>query len=48
MKWEVKLYISGKVFSEEVHARDYKDAKETALARNPTARVVGVNPIIGS
>ena len=32
MRWEVKLYVSGKVFTEEVHARDYSDAKETALA----------------
>ena len=35
------------VFTEEVYARDYKDAKETATARNPKARVIGVNPIVG-
>ena len=44
MKWEVQLYVSGSVFKEEVHAKDYQDAKETALARNPKARVIGVNP----
>jgi hypothetical protein len=43
MKWEVKLYIAGQVFVEEVIARDPNDAKKTALARNPTANVVGVN-----
>ncbi len=47
MKWEVKLYVAGKVFTEEVHAANYQDAKETATARNPRARVIGVNPIIG-
>ena len=43
MKIEVKLYVGGKVFSEEVEAVNYQDARETALARNPTARVVSVN-----
>jgi hypothetical protein len=45
MKCEVKLYIAGKVFTETVEARNYQDAKETALARNPTAKVVGVNAV---
>ena len=40
MKWDVKLYVGGKVFTESVHAVNYSDAKETALARNPTARVI--------
>ena len=44
MKWEVQLYVSGSVFKEEVHAKDYHDAKETALARNPKARVIAANP----
>ena len=43
MKYEVKLYVGGKVFTEEVQANTPKDARETALARNPTAKVVGVN-----
>ena len=47
MKWEVKLYVGGKVFTEEVHASNYQDAKVTATARNPTAKVIGVNPIVG-
>jgi hypothetical protein len=45
MKCEVTLYKAGKVFKEEVIARDYKDAKEVALARNPNAQVVGVTAI---
>lgn len=43
MIYEVKLYLGGKVFTEEVHAHDPKGARETALVRNPTAKVVGVN-----
>ena len=48
MKWEVKLYVVGTVFNEEVRAVNMQDAKTTALARNPTARIIGVNPIVGS
>lgn len=45
MKCKVQLYVAGKVFDEIVEARDYKDAKETALARNPKAKVVGVTAV---
>ena len=48
MKWDVKLYVAGKVFEENVHAVNYQDAKETALARNPKAKVISVNPKPGS
>ena len=43
MKCEVELYVAGTVFKEEVIARNYDDARKTALARNPTARVISVN-----
>ena len=43
MKYIVQLYVGGKVFNEEVQATNPKDARETALARNPKAKVVGVN-----
>ncbi len=43
MKCEVRLYVAGTVFTETVHARDYKEAREVALARNPNATVMGVN-----
>ena len=42
MKCEVELYVAGTVFKEEVIARNYDDARKTALARNPTARVISV------
>jgi len=45
MKCKVQLYIGGKVFYETVIANNYKDAKETALARNPTAKVIGITAI---
>jgi hypothetical protein len=47
MRCKVQLYVSGKVFYEEVEARDYQDAKETALARNPKAKVMGVTAVFG-
>jgi hypothetical protein len=43
MLCEVKLYVAGKVFVETVHARDYQEARQVALARNPNAKVMGVN-----
>jgi len=43
MKWEVKLYVGGQVFTEEVRAVNMKDARETALGRNPKAKVITVN-----
>lgn len=45
MKVKVTLYVSGKIFEEIVQARDYADARMTALARNPTARVVSVTAV---
>jgi hypothetical protein len=42
MKCEVTLYKAGTVFKEEVIARNYQDAREVALARNPGAKIVGV------
>lgn len=45
MKCEVKLYVGGKVFAEVVEAVNYQDARETALARNPKAKVIGVTAV---
>lgn len=47
MRCKVKLFVAGKVFDEIVEARDYQDAKRTALARNPSAQVLSVNAIYG-
>ena len=44
MIWEVKLYVGGKVFTESVQAVNRDNAIDTAKARNPHARVIGVNP----
>ena len=43
MKVEVKLYVGGKVFSEVVQVVNYEDAKVTAKARNPRAKIISVN-----
>jgi hypothetical protein len=45
MKCEVKLYVAGTVFTETVIARNYQEAREVALARNPNAKVMGVNAV---
>ena len=45
MKCEVKLYVAGTVFKEEVIARNYDEAREVALARNPNATVLGVTAV---
>lgn len=42
MKCEVQLYVAGTVFYETVIARNYEEAKQTALARNPKAKVIAV------
>ena len=44
MKFKVQLYVAGTVFDEIVIARDYEEARKVALARNPKATVIGVNP----
>ena len=43
MRCAVQLYVAGTVFNEEVHAANYQEARQVALARNPNARVVSVN-----
>ena len=40
------MYVGGKVFTESVHAVNREDALDTAKARNPKARVIGVNPTL--
>ena len=45
MRCEVKLYVAGQVFSEEVIATNYDEARKVALARNPHATVISVNAI---
>jgi hypothetical protein len=47
MRCKVQLFVAGKVFDEIVEARDYDDAKRTAIARNPTAKVISVTAIFG-
>ena len=42
MKWDVKLFGAGSIVTEQVRAANMTDARETALARNPSARVISV------
>ena len=39
---QVTLYKAGTVFKEEVVAKDYDDARQVAISRNPNARIVSV------
>jgi len=45
MRVKVTLCVAGRVFEEIVLARDYADARATALVRNPTARIVSVTAV---
>ena len=47
MRCKVQLYVAGKVFNEEVVARDYQEARQVALARNPNAKVISVTAVFG-
>ena len=45
MKVKVQLYVAGNVFDEIVQAKNYEDARKTALARIPTATIVSVTAV---
>ena len=45
MKVKVTMFVAGKVFDEVVIAANYQDAMTTALARNPTAKIVSVTAV---
>ena len=45
MKVKVTRWVGGRTFEEVVHVARFEDAKRTALARNPTAKVVAMNPV---
>ena len=45
MKHEVRLFVAGQVFVEEGRARNYDEAREVALARNPNETVLGVTAV---
>ena len=45
MKARVTLYVGGTTFEDVVHVAKFEEAKMTALAKNPTAKVVAMNPI---
>ena len=38
--------MAGRILHEDVEARDYKEAREVALARNPNAKVMGVTAVM--
>ena len=45
MKCEVRLFVAGNIFKEEVICRNYQEAREVALSRNPNAKVLSVTAL---
>ena len=45
MKVKVDLYVAVKVFHEIAIAANYEDVRKTAIAKNPTERVISVNAL---
>ena len=45
MRVKVEPIVAGQVFTEEVRAVDYQEARQVALARNPNARIISVNAV---
>ena len=48
MKWKVNLFVGGHTFDEYCYAVNRQDAIDTAIARNPKARVIGTNVVFTS
>ena len=46
MKHKVELYGAGRVFKADGHAKNYDEARQVVLARNPNARVVSVTAVL--
>ena len=47
MKHLVELYVAGRVFKEQqVYAKNYDEARQVALARNPNARIISVTAVL--
>jgi len=45
MRCRVQLFVAGQIFTEEVRAVDYQEARQVALARNPNARIISVTAV---
>tara|TARA_B100001287_G_scaffold199928_1_gene169355 strand:+ start:42 stop:182 length:141 start_codon:yes stop_codon:yes gene_type:complete len=45
MKVKVQLYVAGKLFNEVVNAKDYQEAQQVAIARNPNATIVSTTAV---
>ena len=40
MKFKVRLFVAGTVYFEKFVCRNYQEAREVALSRNPNAKVL--------
>ena len=46
MKHKVELYVEVRVFNEKFYAKNYDEARQVALARNPNARIISVTAVL--
>ena len=47
MRVEITYWEAGRTWKEVVNASNVEAAKKVAKARNPTIRIVGLNPLVG-
>jgi len=45
MRIEITYWEGGRTWKEIVHANNVQDAKKIGEARNPTIRIVAMNPV---
>ena len=45
MRCKVRLYVAGQIITETMICRDYKHAKQIAIARNPDTQIIDVTAI---
>lgn len=45
MRCQVRLYVAGQIITETMICRDYKHAKQIAIARNPDTQIISVTAI---
>jgi len=45
MRIEITYWEGGRTWKEVVHANNVQSAKQIAEARNPTIRIVAMNPV---
>ena len=45
MKYEVRLFVAGYVFTVKVICRNYQEVPEVVLVRNPNAKILSITAL---